>query len=130
MSSAPDVSTNPIVVYAAIIITLLVAAVTASEQIAKIFGRLGAAWFEFAKRRREAAAERRGADYAALAAEVHRLSKQVKNMQADRVRSDAATEQQLAALRAEVVDWQAWAFEAQQAAARAGVRLPDPPTHP
>ncbi|KQY58306.1 hypothetical protein ASD11_01170 [Aeromicrobium sp. Root495] len=124
---APDVSSNPWVIYAAIVAAVLVAAATASENLAKIFGRFGRGYYDYAERRREAAVERRGVEYANLAATVRRLDGQVGKLERDRVLRDAENSATVARLEGEVVAWRAWAFEVRKAAAAEGITLPEPP---
>ncbi|MFC5676081.1 hypothetical protein [Aeromicrobium endophyticum] len=133
---ASDVSQQGIVVYVTIAVVLVVAITTASERIAKVFGPIGRAWFDFAKLRREAAAAKRSADVAELQRQIDGLADALRSQSARHERQLGEVELRREADRGEiqhlqttVVSWERWAYEATIAAARGGVTLPKPPSN-
>ncbi|GAA0189834.1 hypothetical protein GCM10008944_01710 [Cytobacillus oceanisediminis] len=127
--SLPDVSSSPWVIYATLLLAIVIAVTTASERLAKALGPIGRAWYDFAERRRDAAVQRRGAEYGALEATVRRLDRQVKKLQTNADETARQHEAEVRELRQVVVGWERWAFAAQLVAAESGIELPDPPRH-
>lgn len=109
----PDVSSSGLVVWTTIITILILAIGTITD---KGFGPISRAWFDFAKRRREATAAREAGDIASL-------RRSVSNLLALR----EADAERLTHLEATVLAYTEWGFEIQQIAGRNGWKLPPPP---
>ena len=119
----PDVSNTTILIYISIAISIITALATASERFAKTLGKVGSLYYEFAKRRRQAAADKRQADVGYLLAEIKDLKdhstaigKRVDSLEEDNQK-----------LRGTVIEWIRWGFHVQQITAKEGIALPDPP---
>ena len=125
----PDVSSNEWVIYASILSVLVLAITSASERVAKMFGQLGRVWFDFNERRQQAAAAKRGADYAALESALLRLEKQLRASDARVTKLVREHEREVENLRGELLAWRGWAHEIRAVAADNGWTLPEPPKH-
>ena len=125
---AADVTSNGVVVYITIAFVVVIAVTTASEKVAKAFGPIGKAWFNFAKVRREIAASKRAADVAELQRQIDGLAWTQSEQSERHARERKEQHDEIRHLKSTVVSWERWAYDATIAAARGGVTLPEPPS--
>jgi hypothetical protein len=119
--TAPDVSQNPIVIYAAIAVVLFLAAGTITN---RGLGPISQWWFDFAKRRREASTRRDDADIAELRRTVTNLQGMLEAVEERRQAKESADSARMARME-EFVDAVAeWGFIVRQRTKKAGVEIP------
>lgn len=113
MPGGPDLSSNPIVVYAAIAVVIAAAIGTITD---KGLGPLSRWWFDFAKRRREATVRREPVDLVEMRRQITTLSG-LREADAER----------MSELEDLVVAYVQWGFLVRQLAGKQGLSLPEPP---
>lgn len=112
-SSAPDLSTNPVVIYAAVAVAVALALGTLTD---KGLGPLSRWWFDFAKRRRESTVRREASDLTEMRRQITNLS---GLLEANNVRTTD--------LENFVVAYVQWGFVVRAIAGEKGIPLPEPP---
>lgn len=110
-SQLPDVSGSPIVVYTAIIVVVVLALATVTD---KGLGPITRWWYGLAKQRREDAAARRGADYAAVLEQVRHLSQQVTQLTRHQVADRLMHAAEISDMRDQIRDRDQLAIEHQR----------------
>jgi hypothetical protein len=123
-----DVTGNGLVVYVTVAFVVVIAVTTASEKVAKAFGPIGKACFNFAKVRREIAASKRAADVVALQLQIDGLATTLHNQSERHERERNQQHEEIKHLKLTAVSWERWAYDATIAAAWGGVTLPEPPS--
>lgn len=127
----PDVTGSPIAVWAAMAVLVVLALATISE---KGLGPISRAWYAFARDRREAAAQRRAADYAELERQVNNLATMLATQRLEHADAIAQQDREIAAMRDELrerdlcaVAHQRWDFQVLAELNRLGGNVSEPP---
>lgn len=127
----PDVSSSPVVVYAAMAVVLVLALATITD---RGLGPISRAWYAFARNRRQAAADRRSADYAELDRQVKNLARQLADQRIEHANDIAQQDREIAAMRDELrkrdlcaIDHQRWDRQILAEVTRLGGQVPDQP---
>lgn len=127
----PDVSSSPLVVYAAMAVVVTLAVATISE---RGLGPISRAYYRWARERREAAADRRATDYAQLEAQIRHLGVQLAKQRLENANIVAGQDQQIDELRREIrardtcaVAHQRWDRQVLSELSRLGGHVDEPP---
>lgn len=119
--SGPDVSQNPIVIYAAIAVVLFLALGTITS---KGLGPLSAWWFDFAKSRREASTRKDDADIAELRRQVTNLQGLLEAVEERRLAKETVDSERMTRMEDFVDEVADWGFIVRQRTKKAGVEIP------